>query len=186
MSMIWHCPSTDGGDDEGVNDSGVWQFEGNRESSIARECIQNSLDALVDSTRPVRVVFSTFTVDNYQIPAIDQLGSIIEKAKDYASGQEKAMKLYDEAINCIKQPKVRVLKVSDFNTTGLDGDDTRESSGRWYHLVRSTGSSPNRSDSGGSFGIGKSAPFAASSIRTVFYSTMLEDGAVAFQGKTRI
>ncbi len=77
MSMIWHFPSTDGGPDEGINDSGVWQFEGNRESSVARECIQNSLDARVDENKPVRVVFSKIAVDNYQIPFIDGLNSII-------------------------------------------------------------------------------------------------------------
>ncbi len=179
MNMIWHFPSTDGGPDEGINDSGVWQFEGNRESSVARECIQNSLDARVDDNKPVRVVFSKITVNNYQIPFINGLSSIIEKAKDYASSQEKAMKFYEDAISCLKQSKVDVLKISDYNTTGLDED-------RWYHLVCSTGSSPSRSGSGGSFGIGKSAPFAASTIRTVFYSTMLADGSVAFQGNTRI
>lgn len=179
MSMIWHFPSTDGGPDEGINDSGVWQFEGNRESSVARECIQNSLDARVDENKPVRVVFSKIAVDNYQIPFIDGLNSIIKKARDYASGQEKAMKFYEDAITCLGQSKVDVLRISDYNTTGLDED-------RWYHLVCSTGSSPSRSGSGGSFGIGKSAPFAASAIRTVFYSTMLADGSVAFQGNTRI
>ncbi len=89
------------------------------------------------------------------------------------------MKFYEDAITCLGQSKVDVLRISDYNTTGLDED-------RWYHLVCSTGSSPSRSGSGGSFGIGKSAPFAASAIRTVFYSTMLADGSVAFQGNTRI
>ena len=185
MSMIWHFPSVDGGDDEGVNDSGVWQFEGNRESSVTRECIQNSLDAHLDKTKPVTVRFSSFAIDRYSIPMVDELSDVINKAKAYNANEEKANEFCEEAIKCINSQKIRVLKISDYNTTGLDGGDTKETAGRWYHLVWSTGSSPNRAGSGGSFGIGKSAPFAASAIRTVFYSTMLEDGSVAFQGKTR-
>lgn len=186
MSMIWHFPSVDGGDDEGVNESGIWQFPGNPESSVTRECIQNSLDAHVDKTKPVTVRFSSFTIDRFSIPLVDDLEAVIDKAKAFSINEEKANKFYDEAIKCINSPKIRVLKISDYNTTGLDGGDTKETAGRWYHLVWSTGSSPNRAGSGGSFGIGKSAPFAASAIRTVFYSTMLDDGSVAFQGKTRL
>lgn len=186
MSMIWHFPLVNGGDDEGVNESGVWQFEGNRESSVTRECIQNSLDAHVGKTKPVTVRFSSFMIDRFNIPMINDLEDVINRAKAYNANEEKANEFYEEAVKCISAPKIRVLKISDYNTTGLDGGDTKETAGRWYHLVWSTGSSPNRTGSGGSFGIGKSAPFAASTIRTVFYSTMLEDDSVAFQGKTRL
>lgn len=184
--MTWHFPSTDGGDDDGINDAGVEQFNGNKERTIARECIQNSLDARVDYTKPVKVVFDGYYIDNRAIPNYEELSEKIKRAKDYAFGDEKAERFYTEAISCLEGQKVYVLRVSDYNTTGLTGGDTKEDAGGWYHLVRSNGSSYKTIDGGGSFGIGKSAPFVASLIRTVFYSTILEDGSVAFQGKIRI
>lgn len=188
MKMIWHFPMLDGGDDEGVNESGLWQFEGkgNRENSVTRECIQNSIDAHLDKTKPVRVVFSTFEVNRSNIPLVDNLRSVIKKASEYAAGEKRATELYGDAMKCIESDKIRILKISDYNTTGLDGGDAKEGGGRWHSLLYAIGSGNNQPGSGGAFGIGKSAPFAASMIRTVFYSTMLEDGSVAFQGKTRL
>ena len=70
------------------------------------------------------------------------------------------------------------------NPTGLRGD-------HWRTLVKMQGVShkPDLKDAGagGSHGIGKYAPFAVSSLRTVFYWTCFdEDGKVQerFQGKT--
>ena len=186
MNMVWHFPSTDGGDDDGINDAGVEQFNGNKERTVARECIQNSLDARVDYSKPVRVEFNGYCIDNIAIPGYEELLDIVKKAKKYAYDDEKAEKFYEEAIACLDNPKVYILKISDYNTSGLTGGDTKEDAGGWYHLVRSNGSSYKTINGGGSFGIGKSAPFVASSIRTVFYSTMTKNGDVAFQGKTRI
>ena len=187
MNKVWHFPITDGGDDDGINDAGVEQFNGNKERSVTRECIQNSLDARKDYTKPVRVEFSVFQIDNYAVPGYEELTKIVQKAKDYSRGDETAEAFYDKATSCLSAQKINVLKISDYNTSGLTGGDSKKDNpGGWYALVRSNGSSYKSIDSGGSFGIGKSAPFVASAIRTVFYSTMLENGDVAFQGKTRL
>lgn len=187
MNKIWHFPITDGGDDDGINDAGVEQFNGNKERSIARECIQNSLDARKDYTKPVRVEFSAFQIDKNAIPGHEDLYKIIQKAKEYSQGDETAEAFYDKATSCFNTQKINVLKISDYNTVGLSGGDSKKDNpGGWYALARSNGSSYKAIDSGGSFGIGKSAPFVASAIRTVFYSTRLENGDVAFQGKTRL
>ncbi|MDU7111947.1 MAG: hypothetical protein E6303_14290, partial [Clostridium perfringens] len=53
-------------------------------------------------------------------------------------------------------------------------------------LVKSVGVSNKDSSSGGSFGIGKNAPFACTRLRTVFYSTNDEDGILALQGVSRL
>ncbi|MBK9054971.1 MAG: hypothetical protein IPL78_29945 [Chloroflexi bacterium] len=52
----------------------------------------------------------------------------------------------------------------------------------WFNLIRSAGSSSKGGGEGGSFGIGKNAPFAASKMRTVFYSTLNTDKEYIFQG----
>ena len=44
--------------------------------------------------------------------------------------------------------------------------------GQWHRLVKMTGqSAKNSNTAGGSYGIGKHAPFAVSGLRTIFYST---------------
>ena len=49
-----------------------------------------------------------------------------------------------------------------------------------------TGASDKSGTAGGSFGIGKFAPFACSDFRTVFYSTLDKDGVKAYQGVSRL
>jgi len=80
---------------------------------------------------------------------------------------------------------IHFLRVSDFNTTGLLGSD-KEYNTQWCNLTKSSGTSDKAGTSGGSFGIGKFAPFACSDLRTVFYSTLDTEGLAAFQGISRI
>ena len=81
--------------------------------------------------------------------------------------------------------KIPFLRISDYNTTGLCGSDG-EYNTPWCNLTKSSGASDKAGTSGGSFGIGKYAPFACSSFRTVFYSTLDKDGKSAYQGISRI
>ena len=53
-------------------------------------------------------------------------------------------------------------------------------------LTKSSGASDKSGSHGGSFGIGKFAPYACSSLRTVFYSTSDKDGLCASQGVSRL
>lgn len=180
----WHFPSTDGGDEDGINNSGLQTFEGNHESAIARECIQNSLDAIKDQNLPVRVQIHFFEMNMVDIPGIEELKQDILAAKNYAGVATGADRFFVKALKAFNNAKVSILRIGDYNTKGLAGGDNKAQGGSWYSLVRSTGfSQKNASDSGGSFGIGKSAPFVASDIRTVFYSTLNENDEHIFQGK---
>lgn len=76
---------------------------------------------------------------------------------------------------------IRVLRISDYNTTGLTGSMEMKPS-PWNDLVKSSGVSNKSGESGGSFGIGKSAPFACSDLRTLFYHTLDKDGIRSYQG----
>src|SRR5690606_13417741 len=71
------------------------------------------------------------------------------------------------------------------NATGLSGEDSERDSA-WFNLVKSVGSTTKDDDQGGSFGIGKGAPFAASTLRTCFYSTLNERGQNVFQGVAQL
>lgn len=69
------------------------------------------------------------------------------------------------------QSHIPVLAVEDYGTTGLVGP--AEPGKPFYALVKSSGVSQKAdAHAGGSFGIGKNAAFAISSLRTVFYSTV--------------
>ena len=101
-----------------------------------------------------------------------------------AEGDEKASTALRESANLLKQPHLKFLRIADSNTTGLRGK-------RWETLVKGLGTSYHESrggpvTAGGSYGIGKSAPFAMTPLRTVFYWTRFEEGGEPrelFQGK---
>ena len=185
INLKWYFPSTGGGDEQGINDSLRETFEGDHERYIARESIQNSMDARIDYQQPVKVRFERIDLEASQIPGVDELRQTILKALDYAGEEERAGS-YATALQALDMPTVSVLKISDFNTTGLSGSDQKQGGGGWYKLVRATGVNAMNGVGGGSFGIGKGAPFAASSLRTVFYSTVNEEGEAIFQGKARL
>jgi hypothetical protein len=54
--------------------------------------------------------------------------------------------------------------------------------GSWFNLVKSRGASSKFLGEGGSFGIGKGAPFAASDLRTLFYFSKNRQALPIFQG----
>lgn len=98
---------------------------------------------------------------------------------------KKAQDFFKAALDVMNTEKIPFLRISDYNTTGLCGSDG-EYNTPWCNLTKSSGASDKAGTSGGSFGIGKYAPFACSSFRTVFYSTLDKDGKSAYQGISRI
>lgn len=106
---------------------------------------------------------------------------------DYWSQQQstKAKTFFKQALDVIHKPTITCLRISDFNTSGLVGS-REEYNSPWCNLTKSSGASDKSGSYGGSFGIGKFAPYACSSLRTVFYSTSDKDGVCASQGVSRL
>jgi len=185
-NLRWDFPSTNHGKEDGFADAGIEFFEGDHNRSIARETIQNSIDARLDPEKPVRVVFEYFTIPTKDLPGnlmlLDRMNSCLEFAK---GSDARAEKFFDEAIRLLKNKELPVLKISDFNTVGLSGAD-EDRKGNWYRLVRVEGTSSPKGAGGGSFGIGKGAPFTGSSLRTVFYSSVDSYKKPVFQGVARL
>ena len=179
--MKWTFPKNEGGRDSGFHDAGVETFKGNLERYLARELIQNSLDARLDLENPVHVKFELLSLPRNELPDMDHLKETFERCAAYWKDHEKAYSFFRQAATLANKPKISALKVGDYNTTGVPGTDADRGK-NWYHLVRGAGSSSKGEGEGGSFGIGKNAPFAASRIRTVFYSSKASEGNVAFQG----
>lgn len=179
--MNWVFPRNDGGRDSGFHDAGVETFKGNFDRYLARELIQNSLDARLDRNEPVHVKFELLDLNRAQIPGMNYLQATFERCVDYWPDDKKVRSFFGRAVQLASRPRLMALRVGDYNTTGVSGGDTDRNQ-NWYHLIRCAGSSSKWSGEGGSFGIGKNAPFAASRLRTVLYSTLSANGEHAFQG----
>ncbi len=177
------------GDRTGINDSGIETFRGQMITSLGREICQNSMDALREDKDKVIVEFSEFQMDTKDIPGKKDLEDSFEKGLEFWSQKnnkvDQAINFFEKALNLLRQDKLKVLRISDFNTTGLL--KSRESfSSPWVNLIMASGVSQKSGTAGGSFGIGKSAPFASTDLRTVFYSTLDSEGIEASQGVSRI
>lgn len=156
---------------------------------LARESIQNSLDAWTkearDAGKPARVIFRLHEVPKGKVICRDEILKAFERAEKYwESRQSMFQSIWDAADSALTSDKVRILEISDYNTCGLEGDD-RKVGGRWHSLVKSEGVPNPNAGAGGSYGIGKMAPFACSDARTVLYSTKTQEGH-AFQGVCRL
>lgn len=182
----WNFADTGGGIQGGFSDAIQELFDTDREKYIARETIQNSLDARDDANKPVIVKFRRIFIPPSDIPRIDQLEHIMRRCYDFPPNGEKAKKFFSKSLLLMKQQKISVLSIEDYNTVGITGGDY-DYSDRWYRLIKSEGVVARSSEAGGgSFGVGKGAPFVASGLRTVLYSTWDKYDKVAFQGVSRL
>lgn len=181
--MRWSFPSNNNGDVNGISNSGVETFQGTPLKSLAREICQNSLDAALDENT-VTVDFISFELSKEEIPGAEDLCDAFKRSLKFWE-PKKAQDFFKAALDVMNAEKIPFLRISDYNTTGLCGSDG-EYNTPWCNLTKSSGASDKAGTSGGSFGIGKYAPFACSSFRTVFYSTLDKDGKSAYQGISRI
>lgn len=187
MSIGWKFPSNNYGTLNGIGEAGIETFRGTPYKSLAREICQNSLDAKRDTDKPVIVEFSCSQISVDELPDFHALKEAIEACLDFWTKQnnKKTIDFFKKAVAVSKQKTVPVLRISDFNTTGLVGSN-QDYNTPWQNLVKASGVSDKGGNSGGSFGIGKSAPFVCSDLRTVFYATRDMNGLEAFQGIARL
>ncbi len=180
----WRFPSTDGGMEAGFNDPGMAHFRGARFASLARETIQNSLDAKLDNGSAVQVEFQLKEIEGRNIGREELLNAVNSCIDCAEQTDNEAQEFFREAQQILSGEKIQCLHVSDVNTSGLRGK-------HWQALVKMQGLSfkPDVKGAGGSHGIGKNAPFAVSGTRTVFYWTCFEEDGnpkEMFQGKSTL
>jgi|GEM_PF-4056809 len=177
---------------EGWNDPAAQHFTGHQVKGLVRESIQNSLDNDVlkfqknkGQAVPVIIKFELFEIKKSEIPDLDSYKKHLEWIKLH-SADDEAKEGASEALNTLAKEKIRILKISDYNTKGASGSDSDENS-NWYRLVQSVGSSQKSAGAGGSFGIGKSSFLANSALRMIFFSTKCyKTGTVNFIGISRL
>ena len=167
----WYFPSGKNLEKTSASNAYVETFNDKKMESLAREVCQNSLDAADGSGKAVKVSFDMITIPTKDIPGYQEfLKRHLVLAKETWPNEEKTQKLLHKMEQTLLHDETSVLKISDFHTTGLEPQN-------WSSLIEQAGSSVKSSDeSGGSFGIGKAAPFAVSDLRMIFYNTLANQG----------
>lgn len=179
----WYFQDNKGGQDEGFENQGINQFKMSPYGKLAREIIQNSYDAKIKGEdKKVKVEFKLVKMDKNKIPNLESIKENINASAEYFPESERLEKFRQVANEKFESDTIDVLKISDYNTTGLVGIEKRINSA-WYGLIKSSGNSTKSGVSGGSYGSGKHAAFVFSYFRTILYGTYVEDEGYAFQGK---
>lgn len=172
--------------DIGPNNAAEAYFADTPYPSLIRESIQNSLDVVKDKSQPVRMKFEfgklrTKSFDNFYKLREHIAGAYKlygKKAEQYKTMLEK----FDMTYN--NQNVIYYIKVSDFNTIGMDykPDDSP-----FYAFLRALGYNVKTDDAaGGSYGFGHSAFFVMSPIHTILVSTMTDAGKTYFEGAANL
>ena len=194
MNIGWNFPVSTGGEVAGFNNAAMDHFKGDRTASIVRETIQNSLDVREDKSKPIVVAFTIDLIPSRDFREIKELKEPLIRSRNKElldRGESSATRFYDTALDLVAEPKVRVLGIHDFNTTGLTGPTMSSKDvpdEGWLALLKGAGQSIKKeADSGGSYGHGSKAPLAASRLRTVFYYSEILNGKSSefrYQGKS--
>jgi len=174
---------------EAYNDPLKTMFGRDGKDNLAREAIQNSIDAEVDSNKPVQVVFRLETWKKEQIPDVAQFEKILKACEQ----DDKSKKHFQNASRILKSGSIPVLIISDFNTSGLSGADDPDDEGsnfyNFFKAIGGVGRSKEKRGGGGCYGYGKAANVAASSFDTFFATSVYnKDGnpKIVFMGSLRL
>lgn len=185
-SCRWYFADQPNGQEVGPNNAMEQSFKNHPYASLVRESIQNSLDAVLDKTQPVRVTFSFKEMRGYEFPEFFELQHHIKGCIDYFPNNANARSNYGPMLDLFKGEKylehLGFIRVSDYNTKGMRYEEGNTDS-PFYAFVRSAGVTvKDSSAAGGSFGFGKAAYYLISPINTIIVSTCTEDYQKFFEG----
>jgi len=174
----WRFPRGNYSKKRGISSSEFETFKKDPFKSLAREILQNSIDAKNSDEEPVRVEFNEFEISREDIPGIDDFENEISNCLLSWREDSNCETVYQEMLAEIKKDRIRCLRISDFNTTGLKGierDDIEDN--QFLALTKGTGISKKKPGiSGGSKGVGKYAAYGTSKFSLIFYSTKTVEG----------
>lgn len=181
--LEWYWPASKRGTAGGKEGAGLDEFANDYIGNLAREIIQNSIDAK-NGNETVSVEFSTFKTKCNDFPGLEDFffnyvkAWIDEDSKSEIS-EEKERKFMERISQCIissQKNGIIWLRISDKGTTGLRGvSDPWNKRKPWFAFINGSGKDVKNEGSGGSKGLGKNAIFINSAIRTIFVSTKTID-----------
>lgn len=187
LNCKWHFDPQAKGNVKGPNDPTALTFKGTKFHSLIRESIQNSLDAVEDSTKPVTVSFDYRDFSGMEFPEFFKLKEHIQGCLNKFPNDENAIKLFKPMLEYFSDFRLRqnigYLRIVDSNTTGMHYDASDPKSPFNAFISEGIASKPN--GAGGSFGFGKAVFWMLSPISTVFVSSKT-DKEVNFEGQTKL
>ena len=191
MKIGIRFPALNGGQEQSYTSNDIENFKGEELfDNLTREIIQNSLDApKPGADEPVKVVFQMKYLERSLYPVFDEYSDCLAGCRAFwgDDADKKLIRFLNSAESVIRREQIPVFVASDYNTKGLCGSRTRKKKDPWQALINEDGVSAKESEaSGGSYGIGKNAPFACSSLSLVFYNTFAIDNEKAFEGVARL
>ncbi len=173
--------------DSGLRTAATMTFIGNGNDSMVKELTQNSIDAKpLGSKKTLKIKIEQREISKSDIPDFPEFEKMLVSMREYwlAKG-DQYKKFFDRVDSTLKSPKINVLVFEDFNTSGLQGDDSTHNT--FKNCVNDENVSGKKSEfSLGSHGIGKNAVFNYSNICTVFYSSINEAGEYKFKGVSKL
>ncbi len=146
----------------------------NEDGSIVREIIQNSLDAKREECDYVKVEIEISKQNTNLFPDKEGIQETIEACKSRFDYGTKDLNLLNDISESLENDEHYIVTFRDVNTRGLIGglsDEDLETD--LFQLIYADGTTNKnaKESSGGSFGIGKNAPFTRAGVRTIFYET---------------
>lgn len=182
--ISWYFPETNNPKNTYVDKFADSKFTLNKWNSFAREIIQNSLDVFDKDSQltGVQVDFSYKSIPLSKIPGGYRLKDILSKCLEIEALNHTTKNAYQNGYNKLGELEITCLKISDYNTLGVETGLDKS----WGALVYDEGISCKvRPGSAGSHGVGKKVPFIVSGVNTVFYCTKNSTDTL-FQGKTSL
>ena len=164
----WFFPPLNGGEFQGYSNRSTDAFK--TTDNLGRESAQNSIGALRDGCKTVSMKYTLKTVDTSLFPGREDYLKRLISARDFYASSDKwtgdeIIKL-EQAIKTIKQDKIKVLVISDFNTTGLYGKaDSKVDP--YFKFFKSSSISTYTPMSPGTYGEGKNALINFSTLRAI-------------------
>ena len=182
----WYFADQPNGQEVGPNNAMEQSFKNHPYASLVRESIQNSLDAVLDTSEPVVVKFSFMEMQGVDYPEFFELQHHIQGCLDYFPNNHNAKLTYGPMRKLFEGNKYHdhlgFIRVSDYNTKGMTYEEGNTDT-PFYAFVRSAGVTVKDSASaGGSFGFGKAAYYLLSPINTIIVSTCTDDYQKYFEG----
>lgn len=182
----WHF-DIQTGEHQGPGDALGQNFKGEPYAALVRESIQNSLDVPIGNGLPVKVVYSFGEIDSENLEGFFDLKDHIKGCMDYWNAKKDIVAKYEKKLNYFNDglfQNMPYLKVSDYNTLGMDYEYENNNC-PFYAFVRASKISvKGGAFQGGTYGFGKAAYFQLSPINSLLVSTRTPEGKVFFEGKS--
>ena len=186
VQIGWHHPVDESDQWDGFNEPGIEHFTGSPIQHLAREVNQNALDAGDADIVDVRILLHEVEVSS--IPHLAELKANIISCHEASQQESKKAEIFFKAAQAeLNKHKISVLEISDYHTRGMKGPS--ENGTPFYAFMKAKGQSRKDTETAaGSYGIGKSAPYAVSKIRTIFILTVYQEDSGGYtqltQGKS--